>query len=1665
MAQDMKTLIRNRGSIKQKITILENYISSIQDETNSVDICNIQSRYENCKDLINQFETIQTEIEEKCEEKDLISQFSERNAFESKYFTSISFLKDILNKNSPIQSNVPVHDSLQNILLPKLKLPVFNGEYETWLDFKQSFMSTIDQNTTLNQSQKYNFLKATLDGYAKRAISGCEETQDYPRAWKMLCDKFDKRKCLVDTHIQSVINITPLHKNTFLQFRHLLDEVSIHLSALENKINQHKWKEFHTKTELPTLNEFLDFLKERQDILQSQQEVNVKPQFNQFSKASNQFYKTKDAQMHSHNTCNLGSCKKCGRKHNTFLHNDVTNQQNNNSNEPLVFNNSSSQPSTSSSYNNAGNQTSQQSTVLFQTNPSSINIKEGIINASILLSTVTFKVRDSSGKFQVGRALLDSGAQSNLVTEAFCKKIGVPLSSANLSIIGINQVMSTLTKKTSLTIFSNVSNFQCNVCCYVTPMISSSIPSEKVNVTNIKIPDNIKLSDPLFYSPNEIDMLIGVTLFWDLILDGKITIGKNKPIFQNTKLGWIVSGAINNSGNYSICNFSKDIVIPEDHQLKKFWELNELDNSIEMSTDELHCEELFHNDTSRHENGQFIVKFPLRSSPTLLGDSKEKAIQRFLSLEKRFKSNTIFYNLYKQFIQDYIQLGHMTKISVDNLTSSHYYLPHHAVLKETSITSKIRVVFDGSCTTSSGWSLNDLQYMGPKVLNNIFDITLRFRLYKYVVSADVSKMYRQILMHSDHRPLQCIIWRNKSEDDLSSYQLNTVTYGTKSAPYLAIKCLNQVATEYKNIFPIASKTIHNDFYVDDLLTGSNNIEELQTRCNDISSILKSANFILRKWVSNNSAVLEKVELTDIPNKVLDIGESESFKTLGTQWDSKQDILRYKITTIPLDKIVTKRQILSIIAQIYDPLGLLSPVIIISKILIQHLWSIKLPWDDPVPENVHIKWFQFYNQLSQLNTLKIPRIVIGTSHKLVDIHCFCDASLQAYASCLYMRSINSDGAYTVRLLCSKTKVSPLKSVTIPRLELCAALLGAQLTNQTINAISSTVPVYMWSDSQIVLCWIKKQPNQLQTFVSNRVAKIQNLTSNFMWSYVSTKENPADLASRGIVPELFINMNLWWMGPDFLYQSIDHLVNSNSHQIIELPELKKVNKVLTSKIMNQFTLFTTYSDLTKLQRITSYILRFIFNLRKSKSERKYGSLSVEELNYANLKLIKLAQFESFAEEIKIIEQNKSLPPKHKLSFLSPFLDEQGLLRVGGRLKFTSLEIYKHHPYLLSSTHNLTKLIFKHKHAALLHPGPQLLLASIRQFYWPIGGRSLARQTTKNCITCFKFNPSFATYPMSSLPDNRIKPSLPFQFTGIDYAGPFPLKDKAGRGCKILKCYICVFVCFSTKAIHLELVSNLTTRCFLSCLKRFTSRRGVPSDVYSDNGSTFVGARNELKEFGIFLLKNENVITQYASKDNIHWHFIPPYSPNFGGLWEAAVKSTKHFLKRTMLNRILIYENFNTLLVQIEGILNSRPLYSLSNDPNDLEPITPSHFLIGRPITMLPEPDVSEAPPTRLSRLQSVQQLYQQFWIRFTKEYISQLRFQYKWKNQATPIAVGTLVLIKNDQQPPGKWPMGRVLRLFPGKDGVSRVAEVKTSSKVVIRSVRHLCPLPIEEDTVN
>ncbi|XP_056645826.1 uncharacterized protein LOC130451050 [Diorhabda sublineata] len=818
-----------------------------------------------------------------------------------------------------------------------------------------------------------------------------------------------------------------------------------------------------------------------------------------------------------------------------------------------------------------------------------------------------------------------------------------------------------------------------------------------------------------------------------------------------------------------MCNLSSHI--PEDDQLKKFWDIEEIKGSNKfLSQYDIVYESLFNENTFRIENGQFVVKFPLKQSPGQ-GRSKPEAIRRFKTLEKRF-ADVQFKQLYTDFIQEYETLGHMTKLTIQP-DGIKYFLQHHGILKEMSTTTRLRVVFDGNCKTSTGWSLNDLQYIGPKVQNDIINILLRFRTYKFVVSADISKMYRQILIDREHRPLQQILWRDNPKSNFCTYHLNTVTYGTRSAPYLAIKCIKTLAEHNMNQYPKACETILKDMYVDDLLTGSNDLIELQKLCKDIYDVLSSANFILRKWISHNFQVVCGFKDNNISNAILDIGDKESCKTLGIQWDNKNDILKYTIKQFTHRNTITKRHILSIIAEIYDPLGLLSPSIVIAKLIIQKLWSQHIRWDEPIPQDIEQTWYRFQNELGSLNQLSIPRNAIYLNYILTDVHCFCDASRDAYSSCIYLRSVDDSGNYNVQLLCAKTKVSPLKTITIPKLELCTCLLGAQLVNTVVNALNlKNIHYCLWSDSQVALCWINTEPNLLQTFVANRVSKIQSLTNIENWRYVSTKENPADLASRGIMPKMLMSSAIWWKGPQFLLlQSSDWPITNFSISKHDLPELRKSKTIL---VISQHTkicdLFTKFSCLQRLKRVTAYCMRFINNTRKSDT-KVIGPLSVEELENTNTILIKLSQMESFSEELELLRKNKQLDAKHKFASLALFIDEKGIIRVGGRLKNTYLPFNIKHPILLSSKHNFTKLIFNHKHSQLLHPGPQLLL-------------------------------------------------------------------------------------------------------------------GIPKIIYSDNGTTFHGTNNLLKDLSKFLFNNQASVVNSTSQYNIQWKFMPPYTPNHGGLWEAAV-----------------------------------------------------------------------------------------------------------------------------------------------------------------------------------
>jgi hypothetical protein len=450
---------------------------------------------------------------------------------------------------------------------------------------------------------------------------------------------------------------------------------------------------------------------------------------------------------------------------------------------------------------------------------------------------------------------------------------------------------------------------------------------------------------------------------------------------------------------------------------------------------------------------------------------------------------------------EYELLGHMSEVKIDNRDG--YYLPHHPVFKEDSTTTKLRVVFDGSAKTSSGLSLNDVQMVGPPLQNDLFNILLRFRQHQFVIKADIEKMYRQVLIEDNQKQYQKIFSRSDVPQPVKVYKLNTVTYGTSSAPFLAIRSLNQVALDHFQNDPVISNIINNDFYVDDFLTGAETIDSVVQIRNKLTAVLTTVGFNLRKWTSNSDKILtnpSESTSTQIPF----LSDGFQSKTLGIQWNHSRDLIQYTIKENS-NKKFTKRTILSEISQIFDPLGLVGPCITVAKLILQEIWQLKLNWDESIPADIHTQWVQFKKDLINLNKIVIPRHVICNQPKIVEVHGFCDASERAYGACIYLKSISESGDILIKLLCAKSRVAPLKTISIPRLELCGAVLLAQLSKRVKDSLTINIdrPIY-WSDSTITLAWIAGSPNRWKQFVSNRVAEIQGLTNHATWRHVPTSD---------------------------------------------------------------------------------------------------------------------------------------------------------------------------------------------------------------------------------------------------------------------------------------------------------------------------------------------------------------------------------------------------------------------------------------------------------------------------------------------------------------------------------------------------------------------------------
>lgn len=659
-------------------------------------------------------------------------------------------------------------------------------------------------------------------------------------------------------------------------------------------------------------------------------------------------------------------------------------------------------------------------------------------------------------------------------------------------------------------------------------------------------------------------------------------------------------------------------------------------------------------------------------------------------------------------------------------------------------------------------------------------------------------------------------------------------------------------------------------------------------------------------------------------------------------------------------------------------------------------------------------------------------------------------MHGYASIVYLREHNHDENVSLHLICAKSRVAPLRCISIPRLELCAAVILSDLMSYVINAYRHKITlneIYAWSDSTIVLSWIKSSAHRWQTFVSNRVSYIQERIPPIHWRHIRSSENPADIASRGAFPSEFLNNSLWWAGPSFLKEPNASWPTSITNETPSdaLSESRQITLHVTVDDNLIDTLLNRFSSFSKLQRIIAYSLRFIHNCRNSAS-KKLAHLTQLELNQSLMTLIKHTQRTAFCKDFYQLQ--KGLKLSKPLRKLGVFRDEFELLRVGGRLRHSSLSYDRKHPLLLPRCSRLTTLLIEWCHLKYLHAGCQTVQFLLTQNFWILSARRAVRTVISKCHICWRQHPESYQPVMGDLPRFRVSPLNTFSHVGVDFGGPFHITMGKQRGAKTYKAYLCLFVCMSTKALHLELVSELTADAFLAALRRLVARRGRPSHIYSDCGTNFIGAHKQL----VALMKSA------ATTESLEWHFNPPHAPHFGGLWEAGIKSVKSHLTRIIGQQILTYEEFSTVLAQTEAILNSRPLTPLSADPHDLLALTPSHFLNMQPLSCLPEENISDVPIGRLSRWQLLERLHQDLWSRWHKEYLHTLTQKSKWTSSSDTARPGDMVVLKNDQAPPLQWQLGRIMEIFPGADGVARVATVRTKNGVFKRPLVKLCPLP-------
>ena len=1279
------------------------------------------------------------------------------------------------------------------------------------------------------------------------------------------------------------------------------------------------------------------------------------------------------------------------------------------------------------------------------------------------LNVVPVRVSSSTRSINT-YAFLDQGSTSSLCDQRLLKWLNVSGDDVTFSITTLNgKTDSCKGRRVALTL----SSMDGSESLYIDDMLSvDSLPvsaNPRLSAVDFKRWPHFK-GVPLTHLYSDVTILIGVNVpkaFW--VREERRGLD-DEPYALRTVLGWSLVGPRRQDCQTVRTAFITANVnfISTDKQIERLWQLDQVprsfESSIATSKEDRYALQLMQRSKDVVDS-HYQFALPWKPGAPQLPDNYSQAAVRQSYLKRRLEKDAVLKQKYVSTLNSYMSNGHAQLTPACELTKSGWYLPHHPVFHPHK-PDKVRVVFDCAAQYDN-CSLNKQLLKGPDFLNSLVGVLTRFRMEKVAVVGDIEQMFHQVLVDpKDRQYLRFLWWPDGDTSQRAvTHHMNVHLFGATSSPSCAQFALRQAVKDQPLYDDAIKRIIERNFYMDDCLFSAPTTEEAIRLANGVSRLLGNRGFRLRKWISNEDRVLSNLadenHVIPLPVKPQDVATN---RILGVLWDVVQDSFCFAVDLS--HKPFTKRGILSTLSSIFDPLGFVAPVILTARLLFQDLSRRKFDWDEPLLENDSALWQGWLNEVSKLSSVVIHRPLIQPTLQydaLVqrELHHFCDASSQGYCSVSYLRIVSAEGTISCNFLFGKSRLAPLKSTSIPKLELVAATMSSCMDKMLRLELEGTVTTSVfWTDSLAVLHMIRNTHKRFPVFVANRLAQIEQNSSPDQWRFVSGKDNPADTGTRPCTPEGL--QSNWFSGPPFLWLPP---INWPEPPCLfpSLPEeFKCKQRHVFAAVTNTFTLtaedsldkrFSRFSSWYKLKKAVAHILRLRCKLLHH--DFISGTLTATELVRAETAIIIAIQKEFFSPEIALLQSGKQVS-KGPLRKLNPIFIS-GILRVGGRIQNSTVDEDAKHPVILPSCSHVTKLLIEHHHVVVGHCGMSYTWTSLRQKYWVIKGAATVRKILGQCLYCKRRNCSFSTQFMADLPSSRVADCRPcFYFTGVDFFGPF--FTRVGRS--KVKRYGCIFTCLSVRAVHLEMAFSLSTDAFVNVLRRFICRRGKPHTIHCDNGTNFIGASAELRRSMMDL--NNSFVQETLRRREIEWSFIPPQAPHMGGAWERIIRTIKRILNALLLQQTLTDDSLITVLTEVESIINSRPLTPVVMDPSADEPLTPNHLLLARS----PQDSSSIGVFTKKDnytrkKWRQVQYVVDQFWLRWRKEYLQTLQARQKWTKIQPNLAVDDLVLVNDQAFPRGKWPMGKVIQTFPDKSGHVRQVLVRTQSNTLLRPVTKLC----------